>query len=130
MLRGSYIVACVVAAMLASGTVNAVSAGYPKHLAPVPSTTSALMVAKDTSATSPILMDLAREPTRRCAGFYGAGRAFLASMRSERACASPSPICPAAYAFHNAAETRGSSHRGDASTARRSWSVNMCPSGR
>src|SRR3954467_2754738 len=51
-------------------------------------------------------------------------------MSSDKADASASVTCPAAYAFHNKADTVGNSARGDASKARRSCSTNIgYPSG-
>jgi hypothetical protein len=66
-----------------------------------------------------------RDPERRRMGFWTAGRAFLASMASDRACASASLTCPAAYAFQSRELTFDNSARGDASMARRNCSADM-----
>ncbi|MDQ4060875.1 MAG: murein L,D-transpeptidase [Pseudomonadota bacterium] len=49
-------VAAIVAVVLATQDVLAAAAGYPKHEAPIPAATLALMTARNTAAASPILI--------------------------------------------------------------------------
>ena len=46
----------MVAVLLATHDVLADAAGYPKHEAPIPAATVALMTARNTAAASPILI--------------------------------------------------------------------------
>ena len=49
-------VAAIVAVVLATQDVLAAAAGYPKHEAPIPAATLALMTARNTAAASPIMI--------------------------------------------------------------------------